>query len=511
MAAGDIVTNLLMNNRGFVSGARGGQAAMGGLVGTVRAGATAIYSALAPLAGVFGTIFATRAALTGVRTQIQAEQRLAAVLNATGMAAGLSADQIKQYASERQALTNIGDNDTISGAAVLATFKEIRGDTFFEAMTAAQDLSTVLGTNLQSAAIQLGKALNDPIRGVSALSEAGVSFTEQQREQIRVMQEAGDIAGAQKIVLAELRSEFGGAAEAVVDDWTQAKNTLGDVAENIGHLLLPSVNAFSQGISQQMGLVAGNTAMFKEMGTIAASVFTNMGTVGELAWAQIQLGVVRGFSQVQHFFTEVIPELLRWFGDNWGDFWFSAFDLVTTVFTNLGENIRRIMTEIWDWIASGGTDSLEIAWKPLTEGFVNTLKEMPDIPDRIVGDLERQLMNDVDSLNNQLAEAISTDLIAAQSAENARQFAAGMMQSVDDMEMPGGSEEKSQGRAETSAAALDARSREAVSAVARAFNDSRSPAVRIAERQLSEQQDMNDHLEDIALAIENNGLMAAAF
>jgi phage-related minor tail protein len=117
-------------------------------------------------------------------TQEQAEIRLAGVLRATGQAAGLSFQEMKKYAGELQNITAVGDEVSLAGMAILSTFKEIKGDQFKEATKAAIDMSVVLDNDLKSSIMQIGKALNDPIRGVSALSEAGVQFTEKQREMI---------------------------------------------------------------------------------------------------------------------------------------------------------------------------------------------------------------------------------------------------------------------------------------------------------------------------------------
>lgn len=175
------------------------------------------------------------------REQIAAEKKLEAVLKATGGAAGFSADQLKNMAAELQKVTNYGDEVTISGMAVLATFKQIRGEQFAEAVKAAQDMAAVMGGDLQSSIMQIGKALNDPIQGLTALSRAGVTFTDDQKEMIRRMQEAGDIMGAQKIILAELKSQFGGAAQEMADPLIQLNNVLGDIGEEIGKVALPAL------------------------------------------------------------------------------------------------------------------------------------------------------------------------------------------------------------------------------------------------------------------------------
>ena len=81
---------------------------------------------------------------------------------------------------------------------------ELHGD------KAVLNFSVALGTDAESAAIQMGKALNDPILGISALGRAGVQFTESQKEMIATLVESGDVVGAQSIILAEF--DYNGAA-----------------------------------------------------------------------------------------------------------------------------------------------------------------------------------------------------------------------------------------------------------------------------------------------------------
>jgi hypothetical protein len=170
--------------------------------------------------------------------QEQAEAKLGAVLKSTGNAAGYNLDQMKKMASAMQGVTTVGDEVIISGMAVLATFKEIKGKGFEDATMAALDMSTVLKTDLNSSLVQIGKALNDPIKGMTALSRSGVSFTQAQKDQVKALQESGDMMGAQAIILKELKSEFGGAAVALRGTFKgsvdAAKNAFGDLEEEIG-------------------------------------------------------------------------------------------------------------------------------------------------------------------------------------------------------------------------------------------------------------------------------------
>lgn len=191
-------------------------------------------------------------ALGALETQIQAEARLESVIRSTGGAAGFTAGQLKQMAKELQAVTNFGDETTIAAQAMLATFVNIKGDQFQGAIKAAQDMSTVYEQDLKSSIIQIGKALNDPIKGITALSRVGVQFTKEQRAEIANLVNAGKEAAAQQVILNELQVEFGGAAEAAASPFVQLGNRIGDVWERIGAAIEPIALAVVQGIDEMM-------------------------------------------------------------------------------------------------------------------------------------------------------------------------------------------------------------------------------------------------------------------
>jgi len=175
--------------------------------------------------------------------QERAEAKVAQAVRATGGAAGFTADQLYNQASALQKLTRFGDEAILNGVtAQLLTFKEITGDVFEGAQTAALDLATVLDGDLQSASIMLGKALNDPVKGLSAMSRAGITFSDAQAEVIKNLAKTGDIAGAQRLILEEIASAYGGQAKAareaglgILDAW---RNTWGDVKEVVGGVII---------------------------------------------------------------------------------------------------------------------------------------------------------------------------------------------------------------------------------------------------------------------------------
>lgn len=93
--------------------------------------------------------------------------------------------------------TTYSDDEVKSGESMLLTFTQIGKNVFPQATAATLDYAQKMGVDAKSAALTLGKALNDPANGLSKLMRAGVTFTDQQKKQITAMQKAGDTAGAQ--------------------------------------------------------------------------------------------------------------------------------------------------------------------------------------------------------------------------------------------------------------------------------------------------------------------------
>lgn len=186
--------------------------------GTLRTGLIGIGAAVAGSAAIATAMMTKYIANTVEAEKVQTQ--LTARIKDTGSAAGRTLDQLNAQADQLQKLT-VFDDEAIGGAqAMLLTFKEIQGLQFDRAVEATLDLSTAMGTDLNSAALQLGKALQDPIGGLTALGRAGVQFTDDQKKVIKALVESGEVAKAQEIVLSELESQMGSAAEA-------ARNTLG--------------------------------------------------------------------------------------------------------------------------------------------------------------------------------------------------------------------------------------------------------------------------------------------
>ena len=131
----------------------------------------------------------------------------------------------------------------------LQTFTNIAGNEFKRTQQAALDLATRLDGDLKSASIQLGKALNDPVANLSALSRSGIQFSDAQKKVIKGLAEGGKLAEAQGVILEELEKQYGGAAQAAADaglgPLKQLQNRLSDFSERIADALIPALDKIS--------------------------------------------------------------------------------------------------------------------------------------------------------------------------------------------------------------------------------------------------------------------------
>ena len=171
-----------------------------------------------------------RALVAATIRQEQALAQVGARIAATGGAAERSSTALARQAAELQRATTFGDEEILEAQALLLSFRNIAGEAFDGATEAALDLSIGLKQDLRSAVIQLGKALDDPARGLDALSRSGTTFTDAQKAAIREMVKMGNVAGAQALILKEIQAQYGGAAQA-------ARETLGGALQALGNTL----------------------------------------------------------------------------------------------------------------------------------------------------------------------------------------------------------------------------------------------------------------------------------
>lgn len=201
----------------------------------------------------------------------RARLKIEALLRTTQSASGQTYESIAALA-DQIALSTMATGDQVeAAAAILLTFKSVAGDAFGRTLKVAQDMAAVMGGDMTSSITQLGKALEDPERGLSALSRSGITFNETQIETIKYMVEMGDKSRALGEILKILEGQIGGAGEADAGTLSGAF-----------HKLTERVGMFFEKIGQNSGLLEGFTdivnTMSKGMGNIDSAIFKDAET-----------------------------------------------------------------------------------------------------------------------------------------------------------------------------------------------------------------------------------------
>jgi hypothetical protein len=215
----------------------------------------------------------------------QAEAQVEAGLKSTGFAAGVTADELEASAIRMAASVKYSRAEITQLQSIMVTFPAITKDVFEEAQTAMVDMSARLGQDLQSSAIQLGKALQDPERGITALRRVGVNFNETQTEMVKRMVATGHQAQAQAYILKELKTEFGGSALAAAEAdplfkfnklMNSLKMAVGETAITLLHDLTPALEYIGNLMKRTGEFIKNNIILFKTLGVaigIAAAAY----------------------------------------------------------------------------------------------------------------------------------------------------------------------------------------------------------------------------------------------
>lgn len=220
-----------------------------------------------------------------------------AVLKSTGAVANVSAKQIGNMATALSLKTGIDDESIQSGQNLLLTFTKIRNETgrgnkiFNQATQAALDMSVALGTDMTSASMLVGKALNDPVKGMAALGRAGVQFTAGQKKTIKALVASGRTMDAQKLILAELKTQTGGSAAAfgktLPGKIAKAKVAFEEMSGQLTATFLPAITkgitkatAFATSVQKWAASKEGKQTI-AELGAVFAKLGTAVKKAGE--------------------------------------------------------------------------------------------------------------------------------------------------------------------------------------------------------------------------------------
>ncbi len=294
-------------------------------------------------------------ALGGLRAEAEATRTLEATLKSMGRTQ-ISTENITKFASTLQANSDFVEEEIISAAGVMATFGNIADRDLNKANQAAADLAARFGMDLSSATVMLGKALNDPIAGLTSLGRAGVQFTAQQKEQIAAMVEAGDTAGAQALILDELAKQTTGAAAAQQDSFEKLQDVVGETAETILSEAMPA-------IERLVGWVTRSVEAFDKMPPSSKLVIAGIGGITAALWVlhahpivaalSLIIGTLTYLENRFGFVTKAVDFMSRaW--DRWKNIGYTAIQSTMDNFLGFVETMIGAAARAFGWIPGVG-------------------------------------------------------------------------------------------------------------------------------------------------------------
>lgn len=303
---------------------------------------------------------------------------LNSTLKVTGATAWTTSAELQDMAAALQKSTNYSADSINQMQSVLLGFKNITGDTFGTATKVILDMATVMRMDLSSAAQAVGKALDDPINGITSLQRQGFRFTDAQKEMIQSLIETGDVAAAQKIILDELNTTYGGAAEAAVTSSAQIKNAFDDVLQGYGK--------FFSDLANSIGSSGAGNIILKGLNFLSEGLLDFEKNIAQL----------RG-------------------GDNYRK-WFDGLDISDKI-KESSEQLKLWQIALDKAIADGNSKKIDEAivnvddWRRINEELAITQKELQaaqkEENDRIAA--ENEIYNLMTAINGEYAKLSASD------------------------------------------------------------------------------------------------------
>ena len=320
-----------------------------------------------------------------------------AVLNSTKNVAGQTAEELNKVSQELLNMSGVSDEAVTAGQNMLLTFTNIRGDVFPDTTKTLLDMATAMNggvvpsaEQMRTQAIQLGKALNDPTDGVTKLTRVGVTFTEQQKKQIETLQANGDIMGAQRIMLAELNTEFGGSAKMAGSTFTGQLNILkesfGNLMEVIGEGIVKSLKPLVEGFNNWFASVGGAEGVMQILTDFMTKVKDNLPIIvgiiiGGLtpAFYGLAVGIWTALAPLLPFIAVGallglgIKALIDHFGGLQGTLT-ALKPIIDTMVLIWDAMLKPALMGVWDVIANQLWPALKNLWETIAPVLIPVLK-----------------------------------------------------------------------------------------------------------------------------------------
>jgi len=111
---------------------------------------------------------------------------------------------------------------------------------------AAINLAATGYGSVESNAESLARALSNPVKGLATLERQGFKYSKRQKEMFKLWVSQGQIAKAQKYILADVESQVNGVAEASGSSLQKISNAFGQMGDAVGEQFLPVIDRMVQ-------------------------------------------------------------------------------------------------------------------------------------------------------------------------------------------------------------------------------------------------------------------------
>ena len=350
----------------------------------------------------FAAVFTVGALVKGVQSVVAAgreAQKVTAItenrIKTMGNAANISAKQVGALADSIAKKTGVDDEQIQSGANLLLTFKNIREEVgkgnqiFSRATQIITDMSREKGMGgLEASSIRLGKALNDPVKGITALSRVGVQFTADQKKQIKEMVKSGDILGAQKVILKELETQFGGTAAASATAGEKLSQSWGQLKEQLAKGLIPALDKIALALipivefmtkhPATVYIMAGAMAALAVAMGIAAVAFT-ITTIAAAGFALVLGGIILALALLligvwifRDQIKAALGKLWEEIGQEWATAWTTIKTMLATNNAAIEAETKAMWTRLRGWLSANNA-ALEAETNAAWAGIKGTI------------------------------------------------------------------------------------------------------------------------------------------
>ena len=369
-------------------------------------------------AGLFagGAVLAFgKSSVQAANESAKATKGLENVFRSMGDTTGTAAKSAEAYAASLQNKIGVDDDAIIAAQTQLATFGAVSDATarqagiFDRATSAAADLAAAGFGTLDSNAVQLGKALQDPTKGITALARSGVTFTKAQKDQIAQMVKHGDLLKAQKVVLGAVETQVKGTAEATATSTDKMNVAWGNTQEAVGNALMPVLDSLAPILESIAGFIQDNITWLKPLAVaigvavaiqwawnaaMAANPLTLI-VIGIAALIAAIILLVKNWDKVKAAFVW----LFNWLKSNWPlllAILTGPIGLAILWIVKNWDKVKSALAAVWNWIAS--------AWHQIGEWLMAPFRAAWNfIHDRVI----TPLMNIITGIPEKIRSAFS--------------------------------------------------------------------------------------------------------